>query len=149
MLTRTYKTKDDCVSLFINDDFNAVDSTIVTDFPDWTEHWGFVTDYDGDSEDDRDDIDWYDEDNELMWTYFWGDSYTGAPMWNTWFVPNEGFLDHWCECNLKKVIDCGFVAVMRDGEFYGLAINGCGYSFRDAHFTPLYDALGIKWHEFE
>jgi hypothetical protein len=32
---------------------------------------------------------------------------------------------------------------------YILGVDGGGYSFKDDHFTPLYNALGLKWHDEE
>ena len=30
-----------------------------------------------------------------------------------------------------------------------LGINGAGYDFFDAHWIPLYEALGLQWHDKE
>lgn len=40
----------------------------------------------------------------------------------------------------------GFIAREIDGNLV-LGVNGAGYSFDEAHWMPLYLALGFKWHE--
>jgi hypothetical protein len=42
----------------------------------------------------------------------------------------------------------GFIAREIDGNLV-LGVNGAGYSFDEAHWMPLYLALGFKWHEKE
>lgn len=48
----------------------------------------------------------------------------------------------------RDVGKTGFVAREIDGHLV-LGVNGAGYSFLDAHWLPLYLALGMKWHEQE
>ena len=145
-IIRKYETKEECVELFIDDEFDGIDSTLITELDGWEEVWSFVEGYDPEEHDvDPDDVSWYDEDDGLAYTYS-ADTTTGAPMWNTWFVPN-GFVWHWCHEHLREVAECGFTLIMHDDEFYALAVDGCGYSFRDTHFMRLYDAMGIRWHE--
>lgn len=146
---RKYETKDECVGFFIDEDFDLLDSTIITEFPDWEEHWSFVDMFDPELYDEdyvTENIGWYDEDAGLM---YYKPRYTGngAPAWNDWFVPSNSFMERWCLMNLKEVCECGFVLVMHDDEFYALAVDGAGYSFKHAHFEPLYDSVGLKWHE--
>lgn len=144
-IIRRYETKGECVGLLVDEMFNAVDSTLITETPEWYEHWDFVSEYDENDYEDPDDVMWFDEDEGLVF-YESNLSWNGAPAWNTWFEP-VGYLYDWCRRNLRKVTECGFVAIFHDNEFWGLGVDGAGYSFRDAHFTPLYDALGFKWHE--
>lgn len=47
---------------------------------------------------------------------------------------------------LQEVGETGIFAWEVDGELL-LGINGAGYDFYEAHWTPLYEALGYKWHE--
>jgi hypothetical protein len=48
----------------------------------------------------------------------------------------------------RDVGKTGFVAREIDGNLV-LGVNGAGYSFDEAHWLPLYLALGFKWHESE
>ena len=145
-IIREYKTKRECVSLFVDECFNYMDSNLITELSGWYEHWSFLSEFDEEEGNDRDGVDWYDEDAGLM--YYTSDSNCyGVPMWTMWFEPNEGSLYDWCEGHLKELCDCGFVLVLHDDEFWGLAVDGCGYSFTDKHFTMLYDAIGITWHK--
>lgn len=146
-IIRKYETKEECVGCLMDEDFDGMDSTLITELDGWEEVWSFVSAYDEETDGDRDDVSWYDEDNELM--YYESDyTVTGAPAWNTWFVPSDGFVERWISQHLKEVCEnCGFVAVMHNDEFYALAVDGAGYSFRDTHFQRLYDAMGFKWHE--
>ena len=67
------------------------------------------------------------------------------PMWNTlWEFPN---ID---EDDAELVAKCGFemYELTEDGTIL-IGINGCGYSFYEAHWLPLYDAKGMCWHDTE
>lgn len=131
MITRTYTTKKECAHLFVNENFDNIDSTMVTDFPDWYETWSFRgTSYDDDFDPEDD-----------------GLGYVDPPMWNTWFEPADCYFAEKIEDMAKEVADLGFTLIYRDGDFWGLGIDGCGYSFYDAHWIPLYDLLGLTWHE--
>jgi hypothetical protein len=46
----------------------------------------------------------------------------------------------------SQVADTGILAMDFDGELL-LGIHGCGYDFHQAHWEPLYDVLGYRWHE--
>lgn len=126
MITREYKTKEECVGLFMDEEFEAFPSWVVTDSPDFYDHWEFVSTLDDD------------EDEEYGCTH--------EPMWNTWFIPG-GLVSRFIERNDEKVMDMGFTLIYHDDELFAIGIDGCGYSFRDTHFTRLYDAIGFKWHE--
>lgn len=131
MITRAYTTKEECARLFVNESFDNIDSTMVTDFPDWFETWSFrgVSYEEGlESEDD-------------------GLDYVDQPMWGTWFEPSDPWFCEKIEDMAKEVADLGFTLIYRDGYFWGLGIDGAGYSFYEAHWIPLYDLLGLTWHE--
>ena len=67
-------------------------------------------------------------------------------MWNTWFIPS-GWVQRFAEQNPEKVAECGFTLISNEGSLFALGIDGAGYSFREHHFAPLYDAMGIAWHK--
>lgn len=69
-----------------------------------------------------------------------------VPMWNTWFIP-RGFTRDWIERHEEEAMDCGFTLIYNDGDLFAIGVDGAGYSFRDAHFTQLYDAMGMHWHD--
>ena len=70
----------------------------------------------------------------------------------------DGLWDQWRdegseECALlesgwQDVAGTGFIAREFDGHLC-LGVNGGGYDFVEAHWTPLYHALGFTWHENE
>jgi len=86
------------------------------------------------------------------------------PMWGTLFVPKEpsdvrnieALLrdiqvddeddEMFASAGWREIADTGIYAVRFDDELL-LGIDGCGYDFYDAHWSPLYDALGYRWHE--
>ena len=126
MIKKIYETKDECVSFFVNSEFECFPSDVLTypygDF----EYWGRT--WDDDSEDKY--------------------GYVDIPMWTTWFLPSrfvEGFIDRYPE----KVADCGFTIIYETGtcNIFALGVDGAGYSFLNEHFRPLYDAMGLKWHD--
>jgi hypothetical protein len=65
---------------------------------------------------------------------------------------NEAWRDSYDEdCHLadsgwQRVGDTGILAREFDGNIL-LGINGAGYDFYESHWTPLYLALGYKWHK--
>lgn len=138
---RKYETKEDCAHLLINERFDMLDSTLITELDGWEEHWTFVARHD-----DEEDPDWYDEDKGLVY-YSSEYSWTGAPAWNTWFEPNDSWIRNQCERNIEEIANLGLIVVLHDDEFWGLAVDGAGFDFYDAYWVPLYDLLGLKWHE--
>lgn len=131
MIKREYKTKEECVELMMNEDFDAFPSQVVIDSDCyWYEHWTF-----------RGELDKYEaEEQEKEY------GYVDVPMWSTWFIPC-GFTYDWIERNEEKVMDCGFTLIYHDDDLFAIGVDGAGYSFRDTHFTRLYDAMGIHWHD--
>ena len=132
MIKREYKTKEECVGLYIDEGFNVFPSWVVTEQPNFWEKWSFKGILD-------------EEEAEEQESEY---GYVGVPMWSTWFIPNDSAITWFIEENPEKVMDCGFTLIYdKDGDFFALGVDGCGYSFKDAHFTPLYDAEGLHWHD--
>lgn len=146
-IIREYKTKEECAHLMMDERFDTLDSTLITELYGWRRHWKFVTKFD-DSEYDETlrGVEWYDEENELC--YYVSDyTDTGVPAWNFWFEPNDSWLHRMCAQNIKELCDLGLIVVLHDGEFWGLAVDGAGFSFYDAYWTKMYDLFGLRWHE--
>lgn len=71
------------------------------------------------------------------------------PMWGTMWTFGSPFDEIWAKENLDKMAECGF-RIYEDedlGIFFG--IDGAGYDFYESHWMPLYDAVGLKWHNAE
>ena len=131
-ITRKYETKEECVGLFVDENFDAFPSWTVTEQPDFYESWefeGYYTEYDEDR----------DEDEELF-------GLVDVPMWTIWFIPNW-WVGTYVKNNAEKVAAMGFTLIYHEGELFAIGVDGAGYSFRDEHFAKLYDAMGITWHE--
>ena len=129
MITRTYKTKDECVEYYM-EQFDRFPSDVLNLEDNYNcggETFSFYS--------------WDDEILELMPTCL--------PMWNTWFIPRDSFCIHFIENHEEEVAKCGFTIINYDGVFFALGVDGCGYSFKDAHFKPLYELEGVKWHDEE
>lgn len=131
MIKREYKTKSECVGLFMEQDFDRFPSWVVTDQMDFYEVWEF-----------RAELDEY-EAEEQGEDY----GYVNPPMWNTWFIPSDSFVSDWIERNEELTMDCGFTLIYHEGYLFAIGVDGAGYSFRDSHFTRLYDAMGMQWHD--
>ena len=71
------------------------------------------------------------------------------PMWGTMWSFEDKADDYWLEekGGLKLMSQCGF-RIYRSEEFgYFFGLDGAGYDFYEAHWTPLYEARGMKWHD--
>lgn len=131
MIKREYNTKEECVELFMKDCFDMFPSWVIIDTDsDWYEHWTF-----------RAELDEY-EAEEQEEEY----GYVDVPMWSTWFIP-DSYIHNWIEKNEEKAMDCGFTLIYHDDVLFAIGVDGAGYSFRDTHFTRLYDELNFIWHE--
>lgn len=131
-IIRKYETKAECVGLFIDECFDRFPSMVVTEQDGFYDSWRFEGLLDGEDTDDEDELDTYGS--------------THMPMWTDWFIPDywvEGFIER----NPEIVAECGFTLIYHEGWLFGIGVDGAGYSFRDTHFTRLYDAMGITWHE--
>jgi hypothetical protein len=72
------------------------------------------------------------------------------PMWGTIFECGDSFISQSIIDNLKEVQDIGFIVLDDFDELnICLGVAGAGYSFYEAHWTPLYDLLGLHWHNKE
>lgn len=136
MIKREYKSKSECINLFIEEDFDSFPSWVVTDTDNganemWFEHWNFKGKLDEEEAEEQEE------------EY----GYVDVPMWNTWFIPRDSANVHWIETHEEETMDCGFTLIYNNGELFALGVDGCGYSFADTHFTRLYDAQGLKWHD--
>ena len=131
-IKREYKTKEECVGLYIEEGFNEFPSWVVSEQPDFYDNWSFMAILDEEEAE---------EEGEEY-------GYTHPPMWSTWFIPNEICIRRFIEENPEEVMDCGFTIIYdSDDDVFALGVDGCGYSFRDTHFTRLYDAEGLHWHD--
>ncbi len=118
-----YRTKREAAESWVRD-FDAIDTAIIRKL------WRYEPD------------DWYelledeDEDTMLpMWGYMWQ---VHDPCDVYWILEESGIAD------LKA---CGFRVYESDefGIFFG--IDSCGYDFFQAHWIPLYERRGLRWHE--
>lgn len=77
--------------------------------------------------------------------------YEILPMWGAMWQFGDPIDEHWLEDeeNQKKMSACGFRIYKHEewGFFFG--IDGAGYDFWEAHWTPLYKTVGLKWHDEE
>ena len=132
-ITRIYSTREECARLFTESAFDNFPSWVVTDNPDFYEHWEFFDNYGGD---------WLEEEERDAD----GLKPCDPPMWSTWFIPADSYWYRWIEDNADTVANCGFTLIYYDGDLFALGIDGAGYDFREAHWQPLYDATGLTWH---
>lgn len=134
-IIREYHTIRECAQLMVNDMFECVDSSLVTDADGWWENWQFMGRSDGEG---------YDETPV-------GDGsglvYAEVPMWSTWFEPADSFVYDKLSNMYEELAEMGFTIIERDGVFWGLGIDGAGFDFYESFWIPLYKALGFKWHD--
>ena len=72
------------------------------------------------------------------------------PTWGTVFMPKSCLDEEWILGNVDKVQECGLIVCRNwDRGWIVLGINGGGYDFYENHWTPLYDARGLHWHDEE
>lgn len=71
------------------------------------------------------------------------------PMWGTMWAFADQVDRDWLESfeNLHKMADCGFRIYEQEDYGYIFGIDGAGYDFFEAHWEPLYKAVGLRWHE--
>jgi len=73
------------------------------------------------------------------------------PMWSTLWTFGDSCDEWWLESeeNRKIMANCGFRIYESEelGFFFG--IDGCGYSFFEEHWLPLYKERGLQWHDRE
>ncbi len=71
------------------------------------------------------------------------------PMWGTMWTFGESLDNDWLEekDGIKQMSKCGF-RIFKSEEFgYFFGIDGAGYDFYEAHWIPLYNERGLKWHD--
>jgi hypothetical protein len=73
------------------------------------------------------------------------------PMWATMWSFGECIDNDWLEHsdNIKRVSGCGIRVYETSIPQlpYVLGIDGAGYDFYEAHWIPLYEERGLRWHE--
>lgn len=75
------------------------------------------------------------------------DSY--LPMWGTIWSFRNPVDNWWLENNnngIEIMSECGFRIFEHEEWGYFFGIDGCGYSFYDEHWIPLYKKRGLHWH---
>ena len=65
------------------------------------------------------------------------------------FHPCNRLDEEWIRNNINIVEECGFIVYDSPEEGILLGVDGCGYSFHDAHWQPLYKARDLHWHSDE
>lgn len=75
------------------------------------------------------------------------DSY--SPMWGTMWSFGNSIDNYWLENHIQEMSNCGFRIYEHNEYGYFFGIDGCGYSFYEAHWIPLYKARGLQWHDKE
>ena len=70
------------------------------------------------------------------------------PMWGWMWQFGDSADDWWLENEdgILKMSECGFRIYHHEDWGFFFGIDGCGYSFYDEHWIPLYKARGLKWH---
>ena len=73
------------------------------------------------------------------------------PMWGTMWSFGDSIDDWWLEekDGIRIMSECGFRIYHHEEWGYFFGIDGAGYDFYEAHWIPLYDARGLKWHKEE
>lgn len=77
--------------------------------------------------------------------------YDLLPMWGTMWSFGDSLDNYWLEekNGIKLMSKCGF-RIFKSEEFgYFFGIDGAGYDFYEAHWIPLYNKRGLKWHDPE
>ena len=124
MITRQYRTIEECARLWVTSSFNFIDDSLVLGQKDFFNDWEFVG---------------LDDDNKLV--------DTNIPMWSTYFEIADSCDMRWAYDHLNEISELGFTIIYREGYLWGLGIDGAGYDFYEAHWIPLYKLRGFTWHE--
>ena len=69
--------------------------------------------------------------------------------WGWMFHPLCSLDEEWIRENIQTVEKCGFLVFDSEETGILLGIDGGGYDFYESHWTPLYQARGLQWHERE
>ena len=160
---RKFKTIKECSELMIKE-FNAISTTLVEkilvlDYDSWNE---LTTICKGDivycyELDECGEVEKIDYKNNILFISGneyniddcekYNDSY--LPMWGTmWEVDN--FTQSFIKDNLELVSSLGFrIYEYEEENSLYIGIDGAGYDFYEAHWIPLYKAMGLQWHDEE
>lgn len=70
------------------------------------------------------------------------------PMWGWMWSFKDSVDDEWLESHngIQIMSECRFRIYRSEDWGYFFGIDGAGYSFYDEHWTPLYKARGLHWH---
>lgn len=71
------------------------------------------------------------------------------PMWGSMWSFEDSADDNWLSDmgGIRIMSECGFRIYEHEEWGYFFGIDGCGYSFFDEHWIPLYKKRGLKWHD--
>lgn len=74
---------------------------------------------------------------------------SALPMWGWLWSFSDSADDYFMEelDGIKQMSECGFRIYEHDEWGYFFGIDGCGYSFYDEHWIPLYKKRGLQWHD--
>lgn len=72
-----------------------------------------------------------------MWGYMWS---FGDQLDEDWLADHDG---------VRVMSEIGFRVYHSDEYGYFFGIDGAGFDFYEAFWTPLYDARGLQWHDEE
>ena len=77
------------------------------------------------------------------------DYYDQLPMWGTMWSFGDSLDNYWLEekDGIALMSKCGFRIFKSDEFGYFFGIDGAGYDFYEAHWIPLYNERGLKWHD--
>ena len=128
-----YATKKDACRAWVNE-FNAIPQNMALQRDDFYEDWDFFG--------KRSEYEIEDGEDEY--------GYVGVPMWGTFWMVDDWCDERWIDENRELVADLGFtICENYENGWILLGIDGAGYDFYEAHWIPLYEARGLKWHEGE
>ena len=125
------------------------DRVYVTDLPDGCEEY----ELDGEIENFTDDlylINLYDGNTvEVGVDDFEAERDSYLPMWGWLWSFGDSVDDYFLEDldGIKKMSESGFRIYENEEWGYFFGIDGCGYSFYEEHWIPLYKARGLHWHD--
>lgn len=70
------------------------------------------------------------------------------PMWGTMWSFSDPTDEWWLEeQGIKLMSDIGFRIYRHEEYGYFFGLDGAGYDFYEAHWIPLYKAMGLSWHK--
>lgn len=126
-----YATKKDATRAWIRE-FNAIPQQMALQGDDLWSEWEFYG--------RRDECEIDDGEEEF--------GSVGIPMWGTLWMVDDWCDEQWIDENRETVAEIGFtICENYEHGWILLGIDGAGYDFYDAHWIPLYEARGLKWHQ--